>query len=82
MPSGKKVMSFEGFLSSEYYLFMADSGATHTFASTQYCREHSLNYAPLQANVALADDSALFIMGYIDMHIKLDGLRRKHSLGS
>ena len=35
MPSGKKVMSFEGFLSSEYCLFMADSGATHTFVSTQ-----------------------------------------------
>jgi hypothetical protein len=49
LPSGKRTMSFEGFMSNEYCLYLADAGAAHTFVSRQYCSFHNMQFVSMSA---------------------------------
>jgi RNase H-like domain found in reverse transcriptase/Reverse transcriptase (RNA-dependent DNA polymerase)/Integrase zinc binding domain/Integrase core domain/Retroviral aspartyl protease len=80
VPSGKKLLHFEGFLQQEVCTFMADSGATHTFVSSQFLALHNTSYVSINAAVSLANDASVPVLGYLDGMIKLGPLRRKHRL--
>jgi hypothetical protein len=80
LPQGKRVLRFEGYLNQEYCQLMADTGATHTFASAQYIASLNMQYTTFHAEVYLSNDSSVAVLGYLDAMMKLGPLRRKHRL--
>jgi hypothetical protein len=73
-------MSFEGFMSNEYCLYLADTDATYTFVSRQYCSFHNMQFVSMSAKCSLANDSDVAVVGYIDVFIKLGALRKHRVL--
>lgn len=76
VPMGKKQLSFKGFLTNEYCLFPADSGATNSFVSSDFCAEHGLSMFSHHFDVTPADGSVTSIIGYVDVMVKLGLLLR------
>ena len=55
---GKRTLCFEVFVAALCCLALTDSGATHSFISSEYCRRHGLQYKHLRSSAALADGSS------------------------
>ena len=54
LPVGKRSMSFEGQALHEYCLFLADTGATHSFISKEFCDQNRIRYARYDSSARLA----------------------------
>jgi hypothetical protein len=58
--AGRTSLCFEGLLAGAYVLALADSGATHSFASLNYLHSNNLCYDPIAApDAKLADGTAV-----------------------
>jgi hypothetical protein len=78
--AGKKSLSFECLLAGSYVLALADSGATHSFASLEYLRNSNICFDPVSVPAArLADGKSLGILGITPtLEVKLGPFRFKH----
>jgi hypothetical protein len=78
MPRGRKTLYFEGLIEQQHCLMMADTGSTHMFASFDFMKQSHLNFVPFKAQVALANDAYIAVLGYSDMFVTLGSLQCKH----
>ena len=63
-----------------YCLAFTDSGATHSFISSEYCRRHGLQYKRLRSSVALADGSSARVVGVLRrLPLKIASFRCKQT---
>jgi hypothetical protein len=78
--AGRKSLCFEGLIAGAYVLALADSGATHSFASLNYLHSNNICYDPIAApDAKLADGTAIGIVGVTKLlEVKLGAFRFKH----
>jgi hypothetical protein len=78
--AGRKSLSFEGLLADAYVLALADSGATHSFASLDSLHTHYTSLDPVSVPAArLANGSSLGIKGITRLiEVKIGPFRFKH----
>jgi hypothetical protein len=62
--AGYKSLSFEGLLAGVYVEALADSGATHSFASASFLQNNGISFQPVSVpDARLADGTSVRIMG-------------------
>ena len=77
---GKRTLCFEVFVAALYCLALTDSGATHSFISSEYCRRHGLQCKHLRSSAALADGSSARVVGVLRrLPLKIASFRCKQT---
>lgn len=78
--SGKRSLTFEGLAQHCYCLFLADSGASHSFISKDFCESNKIQFAPREDTATLANGSTTPIIGTISsLWVKLGPFRANHT---
>lgn len=77
---GKRTMCFEVFVAALYSFAFVDSGATHSFVSSEYCSRNRLNFMRLHSSAALADGSSVKIVDILrSLPLKIGAFRCKQT---
>ena len=79
LPLGKRSMTFEGQALHEYCLFPADTGASHSFISKEYCQSRGIRFREYASSAKLTNGSSAPIIGQVhSMWVQLGPFRAKH----
>lgn len=78
-PNGNRSLTFEGLAQHCYCHFLADSGASHSFISKDFCESNKVQFDPRTDSATLANGSSTPVIGTVrSLWLKLGPFRTKH----